>query len=213
VKTPFPTGEIELAFLQQAKRVCGVDEVGRGCLAGPVFAGAAILDLEALLQAPLSTRSLIRDSKTLSAAQRSKARLLLAPYLLESAWGLASAGEVDAYGIVFACFLAMKRAIALLEHPFDHVLVDGRPCIPHLAYPQSAIIKGDQKCFSIAAASIIAKLERDHFMTCASKQYPSYGLETNVGYGTQHHLEALQHHGSCPLHRKSFAPIRDFPAS
>ncbi len=212
MKTPFPTGDVERPFLEKNQTLCGVDEVGRGCLAGPVYAAAAILDLEALLAAPLETRSLIRDSKTLSKAQRDKSRALMTPYLLDSAWGQASAEEVDTHGIVFACFLAMKRAIALLQHPFDHLLVDGRPCIPNFAGPQSAIIKGDQKCFSIAAASIIAKIERDHFMTCAALQYPQYGMESNVGYGTQHHLEALQNHGSCPLHRKSFAPIRDFPA-
>ena len=198
--------------MQQRKSVCGVDEVGRGCLAGPVFAAAAILDLEGLLRAPLSTRCLIRDSKTLSARQRGQARILMEPFLLDHACGQATAAEIDTYGIVSACFLAMKRAISLLHPTFDHILVDGRPCIPNLLHPQSAIIKGDQKCFSIAAASIIAKLERDHFMTCAAKQYGVYGLETNVGYGTPQHIEALQHHGICPLHRKSFAPIRNFPA-
>lgn len=212
MKTPFPTGEVELPLLQQSKILCGVDEVGRGCLAGPVYAAAAILDLEALFDAPLSTRSLIRDSKTLSAAQRAKARACMDPYLRDSAWGQASAKEVDTHGIVFACFLAMKRALALLQHPFDHLLVDGNQGLPHWVGPQSAVVKGDQKCFSIAAASILAKLERDHFMTNASHRYPHYGLETNVGYGTQHHLEALQQHGACSLHRKSFAPIRNFTA-
>jgi len=205
---PYPSGAIERPFVQQGQVVCGVDEVGRGCLAGPVFAGAAILDLAALLEAPFDIRILIRDSKTLRPTQRAEAREKMAPYVIDATWAWASVEEVDALGIVPACFLAMKRSIALLHHPFDHLLVDGSQPISRLPLAQTPVVKGDQHCFSIAAASIVAKLERDHYMTRKAQVYPAYGFESHVGYGTQKHLAALGSHGVTPLHRKSFAPIR-----
>ncbi|WP_417317357.1 ribonuclease HII [Emcibacter sp.] len=180
--------------------VCGVDEVGRGPLAGPVVAAAVILD-------PDNIPDGLNDSKKLSAKKREQ----LYEKILVSAcfsFGEASVEEIDELNILRASLLAMQRAVAGLPRKPDHALVDGNQ-IPDLICPASCVIKGDGRSFSIAAASIIAKVKRDFFMKNLAEIHPEYGWERNAGYGTRQHMEALKLVGASPFHRKSFAPIRD----
>lgn len=180
--------------------VCGVDEVGRGPLAGPVMAAAVILD-------PNNIPSGLNDSKKLSA----KKREILYPLIMNSAHvgiGEASVEEIDSINILQASLLAMRRAVENLGVKPDHALVDGNK-LPCLICPASAIIKGDSISLSIAAASIIAKINRDFLMTKMAENHPQYGWEKNAGYGTRHHMEALRLVGPCDFHRKTFAPIRE----
>ena len=198
-------GQLEQTLFAEGKVVAGVDEVGRGCLAGPVFAAAVILDLPLVLKLPSKERDLIRDSKTLSARQR-QSLLPQAPMLCKAyAIGSASVYEIEHTGIVPATFSAMHRALELLSQPFYFLLIDGKFRLP--GFPeekQQAIIKGDHLCFSIALASIIAKEARDAHMREAAQRYPQYLFEKNVGYGTEHHLKAIRDFGICDLHRRNF---------
>lgn len=180
--------------------ICGVDEVGRGPLAGPVIAAAVILD-------PANIPLHLNDSKKLSAKKREELNeVILAT--AECAYGEASLEEIDELNILHASMLAMSRAVTNLPRKVDHVLVDGNR-IPALDAPATAVIKGDQKSVSIAAASIIAKVKRDFLMKNLAKMHPEYGWERNSGYGTREHMEALNLVGPSRFHRKSFAPIRD----
>lgn len=206
-------GVLERQLLDRGLSFIGVDEVGRGCLAGPVVAACVRLDYANLFKLPEKSLSLIRDSKTLSSKQRQVALGVLAEVSIESGVGSASAREIEVLGILQATFLAMNRAICLLERPVDHVLIDGNQKIPDLKTDQTAIVKGDALCFSIAAASIIAKEHRDQFMSLQAAQYPHYGFEANVGYGTAAHLTAIEQRGICTLHRRTFAPIKDHVVS
>jgi ribonuclease HII len=206
-------GVLERQLLDRGLSFIGVDEVGRGCLAGPVVAACVRLDYANLFKLPEKSLSLIRDSKTLSSKQRQVALGVLAEVSIESRVGSASAREIEVLGILKATFLAMNRAICLLEKPVDHVLIDGNQKIPDLKTDQTAIVKGDALCFSIAAASIIAKEHRDQFMSMQAAQYPHYGFEANVGYGTAAHLTAIEQRGICTLHRRTFAPIKDYVVS
>lgn len=179
--------------------VAGVDEAGRGPLAGPVVAAAVILD-------PATAPQGLDDSKKLPAARRAalegeiKARALC--------WGIgqASVEEIDSINILWATMLAMTRAVEALSHDCAHVLVDGNRC-PKWRWASTAVVEGDAKCLSIAAASILAKEERDRMMREAAATHPHYGWATNKGYGSAQHLAALREHGPTPLHRKSFAPV------
>jgi len=185
--------------LEIGGRVCGVDEVGRGPLAGPVMAAAVILD-------PDNIPPGLNDSKKLSA----KKRQILYPLIMATSHvglGEASVEEIDRLNILQASLLAMRRAVENLPLKADHALVDGNH-LPELICPASAIIKGDSKSLSIAAASIIAKINRDFLMAKMAEKYPEYGWQTNAGYGSRHHMEALRLVGPCDFHRKSFAPIR-----
>ena len=180
--------------------ICGVDEVGRGPLAGPVIAAAVILD-------PTNIPLHLNDSKKLSAKKQEELNeVILATS--ECAYGEASLEEIDELNILHASMLAMSRAVGNLPRKVDHVLVDGNR-IPMLDAPATAVIKGDQKSVSIAAASIIAKIKRDFLMKNLAKIHPEYGWERNSGYGTREHIEALNLVGPSRFHRKSFAPIRD----
>ena len=179
--------------------VAGVDEVGRGPLAGPVVAAVVILPRGANLRG-------VKDSKCLSPEMREE----LLGKILEEAQDF-SIGRVehlliDRINILQASFLAMKRALQGLTILPDHVLVDGH-AIPDLPYPQSAIIRGDQTSLSIAAASILAKVYRDRWMEGYDLKFPQYSFFRNKGYPTSEHLEALERYGPCEIHRRSFRPV------
>ena len=200
-------GEIEARLTGQKRTIVGVDEVGRGCLAGPVFAACAIIDYDLLFKLPSDQVDLIRDSKTLSAKQRNKIVPVINSICCEYAIESAHVFEIEQFGIVNATFLAMKRALAKCEKTYDVVLTDGNKLIPDIVGQQIAVIKGDQLCYSIAAASILAKQKRDFFMQEQATCFPLYGFDLHVGYGTKKHLEAIKRHGICPLHRRNFSPI------
>ena len=180
--------------------LCGVDEAGRGPLAGPVTAAAVMLDPERPIDG-------LRDSKKLSAAARER----LADAIREraAAWCVAEASvaEIDQLNILQATMLAMQRAVAGLGRPPDEVMVDGNRC-PKWAWRSQAVIKGDDKVAAIAAASILAKTDRDRFMCRLHDEYPAYGFAQHMGYGTAAHLAALKAHGACPQHRRSFGPVK-----
>jgi ribonuclease HII len=185
--------------------VVGIDEAGCGPWAGPVVAGAFVfLEPDTVDEAVLS---LVRDSKQLSASRREKAySQLTALTTVRFGIGLASVEEIDHMNISNATRLAMQRAVSGLEiHPAA-ALVDGIR-MPELSCPVTPVIKGDQTSFSIAAASILAKVTRDRIMADLDKDYPDYGWAKNAGYGTAHHQEALHLHGVTPHHRRSYAPI------
>lgn len=184
-----------------ARPVAGVDEVGRGPLAGPVAAAAVILDPHRLPEG-------IDDSKALSAKARETAFERIAASALAIGVAFASVEEIDRLNIRRATLLAMARAVGALHVAPNYVLVDGRD-LPKLACPGEAIVKGDALSLSIAAASIIAKVARDRQMRRLAALYPHYGFETNAGYGTAEHLAALRIHGPTPFHRMSFAPLRE----
>jgi ribonuclease HII len=180
--------------------LCGVDEAGRGPLAGPVMAAAVMLDPEQPIKG-------LRDSKKLSAAARE--RLADEIRLRAVAWCVAEASvaEIDQLNILQATLLAMQRAVAGLARAPDDVWVDGNRC-PNWAWRSQAVVKGDDKVAAIAAASILAKTVRDQFMCRLHDDYPAYGFARHMGYGTAVHLAALQAHGACPQHRRSFAPVK-----
>lgn len=202
----------DLSFELEARssgflHVAGVDEAGRGPLAGPVVAGAVILP-----ELPEELAGL-NDSKQLTAAKRE--RLFVA--LLECkqvVWsvGMASVEEIDGLNILRATYLAMARAVEGLRLQADFCLVDGLP-VKGLPVPHRAIVKGDGRSLSIAAASVLAKVTRDRMMTEADGSYPQYGFAKHKGYGTKAHMEALRRHGPCPLHRRSFAPVSQMELS
>jgi ribonuclease HII len=182
-----------------ALRIVGVDEVGRGPLAGPVTACAVRLDPE---RVPAG----LRDSKALTALRR-EALCAEIMDLAEVSVAHASVEEIDALNILRASHLAMQRAVAGLMA--DHALIDGNLIPRGLGCSATAIVKGDAKCLSIAAASIVAKVTRDRIMAEHAETYPGYGWETNRGYPTPEHIRALDTLGLTPLHRRSFAPVRD----
>jgi ribonuclease HII len=179
--------------------VAGLDEAGRGPLAGPVVAAAVILTPEARLAG-------VNDSKKLSPKRRDEAFILLQKKSLAIGIGIVEAGEIDQLNIHQASLKAMERAIAGLPVPPDFLLIDGLHRL-NLPLPQKAIVKGDQKCLSIAAASVVAKVTRDRIMTAYHGEYPQYNFIRHKGYGTKEHLQAIEKYGSCPLHRRSFRPI------
>jgi ribonuclease HII len=184
--------------------VVGIDEAGRGPWAGPVVAGAVILDRDKL---PDSLRRGLNDSKKLSPAARERLFAELTPDIAKIGVGEASVAEIDQLNILKATFLAMKRAVEALEIVPGLALVDGnRP--PPLSCPVRCIIKGDGKSLSIAAASIIAKVTRDRIMGDLAIRYPEFGWERNAGYGTAEHQAALSRLGPTPEHRTSYAPIK-----
>jgi len=192
-------------------QVIAVDEVGMGCLAGPVVVCAALLPLKIFNGNDPLFRLGVRDSKQLSAAQRERIALALgADPRLKFQIGYAHPKTIDRLNIYQATRLAMKRAVSSLVSSRSQkvmVLVDGNKTIAGINLPQQAIIKGDQKVFSIAAASIIAKVYRDKLMRNYAKRYPAYGFDQHKGYGTKLHLAQLAALGPSVIHRKSFAPV------
>ena len=196
--TPDFTNETEV-LARGALRVVGVDEVGRGPLAGPVTACAVRLE-------PGHIPVGLQDSKLLTAARR-EALFDKIMAVAEVSVAHASVEEIDALNILRASHLAMERAVAGLRA--DHALIDGNLIPRGLACAATAIVKGDAKCLSIAAASIIAKVTRDRIMVDLAQQHPGYGWEANAGYPTKLHLEALQTLGVTPWHRRSFRPVHN----
>jgi len=186
------------------ERVAGVDEAGRGAWAGPVAAGAVILPAHFN---PPERLAGVRDSKQMSPRQRALWAVQIRAVALAWGVGMASAEEIDALGIVPATRLAMQRALAQLLPPAQHVLLDALR-LPQVALPQQALIKGDARVLSIAAASVLAKTARDALMVELAQQYPGYGLERHKGYGTAAHQAALLALGACAIHRQTFAPLR-----
>lgn len=195
------------AWAQGARRLVGVDEAGRGPLAGPVVAAAVVFERPFLETE--ATRSLqgLTDSKQLPAQRRELFyALLVSSPGVEVGIGVASVAEIDALNILRATHLAMRRAIEKLTPLPDLALVDGLP-VRGLPVPHRAIVSGDGVCLSIAAASVVAKVTRDRLLVELAAQYPAYGFDRHKGYGTRAHLAALQCHGPCPAHRRSFAPV------
>ncbi len=178
--------------------VAGIDEAGRGPWAGPVVAAAVILDRD-------HTPTGLDDSKRLSASRRKDLYRVLVSGA-DVGIGVATVDEIDELNILQATFLAMRRAAEALNPKPELALVDGNAA-PGLSCPVRTIVKGDQKCPSIAAASIVAKVTRDRLMTELAREYPNYGWERNKGYGTKDHRQALIRHGVTPHHRRSFKPI------
>lgn len=181
-------------------RIAGVDEAGRGPLAGPVAAAAVILP-------PGFTLAGLDDSKKLSASKR---KALFEKITTDSSirWAvaLAESDEIDHLNILRATHLAMRRAVEALPEKPDHCLIDGLP-VKDFPFPHDAIVKGDSKSLSIAAASIIAKVTRDRIMKELDREFPQFGFAKHQGYGTKGHLEALRIHGPCRHHRRSFQPV------
>ncbi|MFA5040503.1 MAG: ribonuclease HII [Bdellovibrionales bacterium] len=185
------------------KIICGVDEVGRGPLAGPVVAAAVVLPSDF----PESLSFKIRDSKKMTATAREK---LCEPLKESCLYAIAEASveEIDRLNILWATMLAMERAVASLDTKIDVALIDGNrvPKLPCDAFP---VVKGDDLSLSIAAASIIAKVYRDDLMKNLAEEHPHYGWDRNAGYGTSEHISALKLHGVTVHHRASFAPVRE----
>ncbi len=177
--------------------LAGMDEVGRGPLAGPVVACAVIM--------PATERAIrgVDDSKRLTPAAREKLAVRIRERALNLALGAASAREVDRYNIYHATTLAMKRALRSLGASPNHVVLDGRP-IRDLGVAHSAVVGGDGRCYSVACASIVAKVTRDRLMKRLAQRYPQYGWDHNVGYATALHMAAIDEHGASPHHRASF---------
>jgi len=188
------------AVRESARVVCGVDEAGRGPIAGPVFAAAVILDP----QQPIAG---LKDSKLL--APRRRETLAIAIRRHARAWAVASATveEIDRLNILQATLLAMRRAVEQLGVVPDQALIDGNRC-PRLSCAAHAVVGGDRSVPQISAASILAKTARDAEMLRLHEQYPHYGLDRHKGYPTPEHLALLERHGVCAIHRRSFAPVR-----
>ena len=182
-------------------RVAGVDEVGRGPLAGPVVAAAVILDPSA---DPIEG---LTDSKKLSEKRRESLAAIIRERAVTWSISFLDAAEVDRLNIFQASLEAMKRAVAQLEPAAEAARVDGKH-LPRLSVPGEAIVGGDGCVEEISAASILAKVARDHWMVEAHQRYPEYGFARHKGYGTAAHLRALAEHGPCEIHRRSFAPVR-----
>ncbi|MDR2238950.1 MAG: ribonuclease HII [Zoogloeaceae bacterium] len=184
-----------------SRLICGVDEAGRGPLAGPVYAAAVILD-------PRRPIAGLADSKQLSAPARDRLAPLIRAHALSWAVASASVEEIDALNILQATLLAMRRAVEALTPQPAEVLVDGTHC-PEIALPARAIVKGDRTVAAISAASILAKTARDAEMLRLHALYPHYGLDQHKGYPTAAHLAALRRHGVADIHRRSFRPVRE----
>lgn len=189
----------------EMSRIAGVDEVGRGCLFGPVVTAAVILSDRA-------SRDLLnlglRDSKKLSARQRQRLALEIQDRAIDFQLALATVTEIDRLNILQASLLAMHRAVLQLQPRPDRCWVDGNQRIPNLGIDQDCLIGGDNQAANIAAASVLAKVSRDRLLDCLDRAYPGYDLRHNKGYGTQSHRQALAALGLTRHHRRSFAPCR-----
>ncbi|HEX4715426.1 MAG TPA: ribonuclease HII [Ktedonobacteraceae bacterium] len=200
-----PTLEEEMALLSQGYSfIAGLDEAGRGCLAGPVVAAAVILPLDREISTLLDG---VRDSKQMTALARERFFAVIQQHALAIGVGVGSVELIDRRNILQATKLAMKDALTQLALPPQALLLDAL-YLRDIPLPQRSLIKGDARCLSIAAASVIAKVTRDHLMLQLHQEYPAYGFDRHKGYGTAAHLTALQTHGATPHHRQSFAPVR-----
>lgn len=203
MSTITPSQKYEKKLWESGKlSVAGIDEAGRGPLAGPVVSAAVVFDPDAL---PIDG---IDDSKKLTA----KKRELLYDKIISEAKavgiGIVEASEIDRIGILPATYKSMRMAVGRLRLKVDHLLIDGRP-LPDKIYPQTAVIKGDSKCYSIAAASIVAKVYRDRLMGEYNTVFPGYGFSKHKGYGTKQHLAAIEKLQPCPIHRKTFKKVKE----
>ncbi len=188
----------EKEYLSQGKKfICGVDEAGRG-LAGPVYAAAVILPPDGFI-----IDEDVNDSKKISEKKRNRLYDVICSKAYKFSIASASVEEIDSINILNATYLAMKRAVEGLMIDPDIVLVDGN-MLPKWKYNSKAIVKGDATCYSIACASILAKVSRDRFMISESEKYPEYVFEKHKGYGTKLHIDMIKKYGTCPLHRKTF---------
>ena len=185
-------------------RIAGVDEAGRGPLAGPVVAAAVIFD-------PTYRNRRINDSKQLTAMNREELFIEIKNSALSYAVGIVGWKQIDEMGILEASKLAMRHAVMKLDPAPDFIITDA-VVINVTGIPQKAIIKGDENVFSVAAASIIAKVTRDHLMMDYHKKYPMYGFDQHMGYGTKVHIKAIEKHGPCQIHRMSFSPFTGRPS-
>ncbi|HEY0073327.1 MAG TPA: ribonuclease HII [Abditibacteriaceae bacterium] len=203
VLPPAPTFERERELVALGyTRIAGVDEAGRGPLAGPVVAGAAIVPFD--FSSPHFSR--LNDSKKLDEATREILYEELTPHI-EWGVGIVDAATIDEINIRQASWLAMKNAVAALKNVPDYVLIDGLP-YDSGPWPYEALVKGDARSLSIAAASVIAKVTRDRLMLEYDKEFPDYGFARHKGYPAPKHLKALQEHGVCAIHRQTFGPVR-----
>ena len=204
-RTPTPTTPPDMAAEQEAHaegfaRVCGIDEAGRGPLAGPVVAAAVILPAGYELPG-------LNDSKKLTAKKREALyEALMADDAVQKSIAQATVEEIDELNILRATHLAMRRAAEGLPGGVDFCLIDGLP-VPGFPLPSRSIVKGDARCLSIAAASILAKVWRDHYMQELHRQFPEYGFDRHAGYGTRAHMQAIREHGATIHHRRTFAPV------
>ncbi|MEK6255683.1 MAG: ribonuclease HII [Chloroflexota bacterium] len=200
-----PTLEYEKSLWQSGiKHIAGVDEAGRGALAGPVSAAAVVLPNQPNLITLLAG---VRDSKQMTAKQRAERQKVIQQEAVSWAVGFASSDEIDHFGIVPATRFAMQRALQNLSVPQQHILIDAM-LLAEVETPQTSLIKGDARSLSIAAASVLAKVARDEWISAKDKQYPGYKLANNKGYGTLAHRTAISKNGPSPIHRPSFAPMR-----
>ncbi|MDH7489438.1 MAG: ribonuclease HII [Anaerolineae bacterium] len=203
---PAPTLTEEQALLAAGYRViAGLDEAGRGTWAGPVAAAAVVLPLDSADR--LAALEGVCDSKMLHPHRREELEARIAEAAVAVGFGLASAQEIDDLGILPATRLAMRRAIANLGIPAEFLLIDAVK-LPQEKTHQKSIVRGDALCFSVAAASIVAKVRRDRLMAELDALYPGYGFARHKGYGTAQHLAALRALGPCPIHRRTFAPVQ-----
>jgi len=183
--------------LSHLNHISGVDEVGRGCLSGPVFAAAVVLPKD-------FTSDLIKDSKKLSEKKRNLAYQLIKDNAIEISYSMVSAKEIDQINIQEATFLAMNKSIQNLKTKIDHILVDGNSFKSIQDIPYTCVVKGDNTYLSIAAASIVAKVTRDEYMKNLHEEYPKYEWNSNKGYGTKKHIDAIKEVGVTEEHRISF---------
>jgi ribonuclease HII len=193
-------GDEYLQKISQGLIVAGVDEAGRGPLAGPVFAAAVILD-------PMRPIAGLADSKVLSESKRDSLYIVIKEAALSWSIAEASVEEIDELNILQATLLAMQRAVNGLNVRPDEVLVDGNR-LPKLPMPAQAIVKGDSKVQAISAASILAKVERDRLMSGYYEQYPDFSFHVHKGYGTRQHLDEIERFGFLDIHRKTFNPVK-----
>lgn len=204
MKKVVPDLKYENDLWQKGRRfIAGIDEAGRGPLAGPVVAAAVVFDQSSEIIED------VRDSKMISARKREQVYDKITAGAKAIGIGLVSPEEIDRINILRATHKAMRQAIGRLKLKIDHILVDG-PGLPDKIYPQTAIIGGDRLCYSIAAASIVAKVYRDRIMVAMDRVFPGYGFAKHKGYGTVEHLKAVRKLKPCPIHRKSFSGVREY---
>jgi ribonuclease HII len=200
-RTRIDLGDIESVLYSQGHRsLCGVDEAGRGPLAGPVVAAAVIMPQEVMIDG-------LADSKKLTAARRDELFDEIASLNLPCAVGIIDHESIDTMNILRASLMAMHRAVLDLGQSPEIILVDGNFTIPNLPQPQYAIVAGDNRCRAIMAASIVAKVTRDRIMDEYQRLYPAFSFSVHKGYPTALHLKELEEHGPCDIHRKTFKPV------
>jgi ribonuclease HII len=187
---------------EKKRRVAGVDEAGRGPLAGPVVSAAVILPHDCPIQG-------LNDSKKLSPTRRERLFEEIYAGALAVGIGIVDREEIDRVNILQASLLSMRMAVANLDPPADYLLIDGKFTLAHTATPQQAIVKGDARSASIAAASIVAKVSRDRLMHSYHMEYPLFGFDRHKGYPTRAHKAAIAAHGPCPIHRRSFRGVKE----